>query len=193
MSYNIQLLLFIYLLGSVLVILLILAKLIIFYVFNWITKANILDKNLKKLQKEDKKEWYLNLLIFLGKVLFEASLSWMNVVFVLWQILAEIFKGLRDSLSPTPEEIKKLRFPLRNNPALSKEAVWAYSVALGLKTGEALPNENVIIGTIDEVLENRPDFNYRYALNQLDNLKVLSSETIASIKNHFDLQNIDDD
>jgi len=167
--------------------------LVIFYVFNWITKANILDKNLKKLQKEDKKEWYLNLLIFLGKVLFEASLSWMNVVLVLWQIISEIIKGLRELLTPIPEEIKKLRFPLRNNPALSKEAVWAYLIAINSKTGEALPNKYFIIGSIEETLQNRPDFNYRYALNQLDNLKVLSSETIASIKNHFDLQNIDDD
>lgn len=188
--------LLIYLLGSLLVILLTFVKIVLFRIINWIIKANILTKNLRKLEKPDNNPWYLRTIISLGLLLFEAALSWINVVIVLGQILYDIVKLLRDLFTPAPEEIKVLRFPLRNNPRLSKEAVWAYATALGVKTGEALPKKHVIISTMQEVLHNNPDFNYQNALDQLDNLKVINPETISSIKNHFDTQNrifIDDD
>lgn len=185
--------LLIYLLGSLLVILLTFVKIALFYIIDWIIKANILNKNLKKLTKPDNKEWYLKVLTFLGVLLFEAALSWINVVVVLGQILFGIVKVLRDVFTPAPEEVKALRFPLRNNPMLSKEAVWAYLMALNVKMGEALQNENGILASIEEVLDNRPDFNYQNALDQLDNLKVMNSETISSVKNYLATKNIIDE
>lgn len=181
--------LFIYLLGSSLVILLTLFKIAIFYIIDWIIKANILNKNLKKLTKPDNTEWYLKVLRFFGLLLFEAALSWINVVVVTGQILYHTLKVLREIFTPAPEEIKKLRFPLRNNPMLSAEAVWAYLMALNIKSGEALQNESVLFASLEEVLDNKHDFNFQNALDQLGNLNVLNSETITSAKNYYATKN----
>jgi len=175
----------IYFLGSLLVILLTFVKIVFFYIINWTIKANIINKNLEKLSKPDDKAWYLKFLSSLGVLLVEAALSWINVVVVLGQMIYETVKILRDLLTSVPEEIKKLRFPLKNNPMLSKEAVWAYSTALYIKIGQALPNENVIIASIEDVLDNRPDFNYQIALDHLDSLNVVNSEIIASVRESF--------
>lgn len=180
----------IYLLGSLLVVLLTFVKIALFYAIDWVIKANILNKNLKKLADPDNNQWYLKALKFLVLLLFEAALSWINVVVILGQILYGIVKVLRDLFTTAPEEIKALRFPLRNNPFLSKEAVWAYLMAISVKMGEALQNESGIIASIEDVLDNRPDFDYLNALDQLDNLKVMNSETISSAKSYFETKNI---
>lgn len=181
--------LLIYLLGSLLVVLLILVKLALFHIIDWIIKANILNKNLKKLAKPNNTAWYFRVLKFLGILLFESSLSWINVVVVSVQIPYGIVKVLRDLFTPASEKIKELRFPLRNNPKLSPEAVWAYLMALNVKTGEALPKEHDIIVSIEEVLNNRPDFNYQNALDQIDTLQVINSKIVSSVKEYFVLEN----
>lgn len=175
----------IYLLGSILVVALTFIKISLFYIVDWITKGNILTKNLKKIDKPDEKSWYLKILLFLGTVLFEAALSWVNVLVILVQIPWTLIKVLRDLITSAPEEVKVLRFPLRNNPMLSKEAVWAYIMALNVRMGVAMQDENQIIAAIEEVLEKRPDFNYQDALDKLDELQVIIPEIITSVKGSF--------
>ena len=177
--------LLIYLIGSLLVVFLIFFRIALFYIINWITKANIFKKNIEKLAKPDNTAWYHRVLKSLGVLLFEAALSWINVIILLGQMAYEILRVLREGFTPIPEEIKSLRFPLRNNPMLSKEAVWAYLTALNVKAGEALQNENEILASIEEIIDNRPDFNCQNALEQLDSLKVMNSESISSIKKYF--------
>ena len=111
----------IYLLGSLLAIILIFIKNIIFYLVDWIIKANILKKNLKKLAKPDNRGWYEKASIYLIGLLITTASSWIEVVIFIVYVPYQLIKVLRDLLTPAPEQVKALRFPLRNNPMLSKE------------------------------------------------------------------------
>ncbi len=175
----------IYLLGSLSVVFLSFFKIILFYVVDWITKGNILSKNLKKLEKKDTRAWYQKSLIFIGVLLLEAALSWINVVVVLVQIPYTLFKVLRDVFTQTPEEVKALRFPLKNNPMLSTESVWAYVIALNVKIGAEIQNADQIVYSLEDILEKRPDFKYQEALDNLEKLNVIDSNVLASVKNSF--------
>jgi hypothetical protein len=172
----------IYLLGSLLVILLAFMKIPLFYMIDWFTKELIAIRNLEKLNEPDNKAWYLKILIFLGSLVPDVALSWVGVILVFGQIIYLVIKVLRDVFTSVPEEIKVLEYPLRNNPLLTKEAVWVYVMALCIKKGEALQNENAMVAEIEKVLDSRPDFNCENALDQLDNLKVMNSEIISSVK-----------
>ena len=101
----------------------------------------------------------------------------------LWQIPTAPFRVLRDVFTPTPEEIKLLRFPLRNNPEMSRESVWAYVLALQVKSGDKLPDESALLTSLKEMSNHYHTFDSRTALKQLDNLKVISPEVMtASLK-----------
>jgi len=62
-----------------------------------------------------------------------SALSWVGVVVGLVKFAIVFLRIIRDVVAQTPEAIKVLRYPLRNNPDLSREAVWAYVYALGIK------------------------------------------------------------
>jgi hypothetical protein len=116
----------------------------------------------------------------LGAFVFQAALSWIGVLVILWQAASVLLKTLRDAMQSTPEEIKLLRFPLRNNPNLSREAVWAYIHALQVKVGEAAPDELALLRSLHNMHEQHPYFDRRAALSQLSGLKVVSDAIISS-------------
>lgn len=170
----------IYLLGSVCVFLLILVKLVWYYFLDWFLRANVLRKNLKKLAEPSKKTLLQTALLFVGTVLFEMALSWINVPVALWQIVTITLRTVRDSLVSVPEEIKSIRFPLKTNPDLSREAVWAIVVALKIKNQAVAPNVGNLLSALREVTEYYPDFNRGDALQRLERLDVVEKEVIAN-------------
>lgn len=172
--------LFIYLLGCVLVVALLIFKIILFWIISWITKENILNKNLKKLLPPDEKTFEQKAYFFIGTLALEIALSWINVVVVVWQIMTTVLKNLREVLASTPEAIKLLGFPLRNNPNMSREAVWAYLYALGIKGGEKPPSEHELLLELKEPSRHHPSFDRKAALNQLNDLNVMSADVILS-------------
>ena len=54
-------------------------------------------------------------------------------------------------------------------------------MAINVKMGEPL-DDKLILALVKEVLYGHSDFDYKCALAQLDNLKVINSDTIASVK-----------
>lgn len=88
---------------------------------------------------------------------------------------------VRESLTTKPESVKALRFPLRNNPNMSREAVWAYLSALSVKAGEKQPNEIDLLYFLDEVADYYPAFNKQVALNQLKDLDFTNKNIIISV------------
>ena len=172
-----------YLLGSLLVVILILFKITLFWLIDWIIKANILQKNISKLMPPDEKTFWAKAGVFIGVLIFEALLSWINVAVVLWQIATGILRVARDLLQPAPEVIKVLRFPLRNNPDMPRESVWAYLQALSVKAGEKQPTQEAIISSLNEIAEMYPTFNCITALKQLESLGAVSPDvTSASLE-----------
>jgi hypothetical protein len=176
---------FIYLLGCALVVILSMFKMLLFWLIAWITKGNIFVKNVKKLDPVDEQGFGQKIAVFIGILTFEAALSWINVLVVICQIAVNLLKILREALASTPEAIKLLRFPLSNNPNMSREAVWAYVQALEIKIGEKIPNEAALLSSLSNVRETHPSFDREAALYQLNGLNVMSGDVISSAKQHL--------
>ncbi len=167
-----------YLVGFCCAVFLILVKIMVFSFLNWITKTNILNKNLKKILPPNEETILAKWIKLIGVLAAEAALSWINVIVSLFQIVVTILRVLREAFSSVPEEVKLLRFPLKNNPDMARESVWAYLIALNVKTGEKILTEIELISNLDEVRSYYPSFDYSSALKQLDGLNIISSENI---------------
>lgn len=173
--------LFFYLLGSFFAILLILFKVFLFWFIAWITKANIVHKNLRKLMPPEEKSILLKIVIFIGTLLFESLLSWVNVLVASWQIISGGLRIVRELLQPAPEIIKNLRFPLRNNPNMQRESVWAYVQALKIKSGEKQPTKEAILFSLEEIKELYPSFNLVIALKELESLASIENRVTSEL------------
>lgn len=172
--------LYIYLAGCVAVVLLMQVKLFIFWFAAWITKGNVLAANLKKLKPPDDRRLISKAATYVGIVLVEALLSWINVFIIIFQTLKMLLNVLRESLTETPESIKSLRFPLKNNPNMSSEAVWAHLQALTVESGVAKPSERDLLDSLREIREYYPypDFVSSEAVSNLQDLNVLNDEVL---------------
>jgi hypothetical protein len=175
--------LMIYLLGCLVVLVLLPLKLVLIWVINWITKSNIVIANLKKIgPPETTKEFFVRAGIRLGVLIVEVPLSWINVVVILWQILRLILQSMREILTPVPEVIRALRFPLKNNPEMARESIWAHAVALGVHAGGGQPDVGSLVQSLREVFDNYPTFNTEKALLELEALSVASPAVLASAR-----------
>ena|SRR6267143_68071 len=172
--------LFVYLLGCVLVVILLMFRVVLVWIISWITKGNILNKNFKKILPPDAKTFWQKAILFIGALALEIGLSWVNVIVVAWQIMTTVLNTLREVLASTPEAIKVLRFPLRNNPNMSRETVWAYLYALQMKVGEKPPSAAELLFAVNEVFGHHPSFDRKAALNQLNGLNVMSADVVSS-------------
>lgn len=171
---------FFYLVGCILVVALILFKVVLFWSIDWIIKANVFNKNLRKVLPPDDMTFGEKAADFVCILVVEALLSWINVVVVLWQIATTLLRVARDKLQPAPEGIKILRFPLRNNPNMSRESVWSYVQALSVKAGEKQPNEAELVSSLNQVAEYYPTFDRIAALKQLESLNVISFDVTSA-------------
>lgn len=169
-----------YLAGCISVVLLILIKSIITWTIGWVTKSNTFNKNLKKLQPPDEKPFVGKVVIFFGLFAVEVALSWINVLVVLWQIASFLIRTLRELISSTPEAIKLLSFPLKNNPDMSRESVFAQLLALKAKVGGEQPNESELIWALNELLGDYPSFDRISSLKQLASFNVIAPEVIST-------------
>ncbi len=142
----------------------------------WITKANIARKNLDKIKTPDTSSFTDKIMTYGLIILLDVALSWISVVMGLWQMFVLLFGVVRDIFSSAPEEIKLLRFPLKNNQDLSREAVWAYVVALNLKTGTEW-NEGRFRNELNEIAEDYPSFDRISAIKILEGLKAVDPDS----------------
>lgn len=179
--------LFIYLLGCASVLALTAFKVVLFWFVAWVTKANVMNKNLKKLDPVKDQSFGQKAALFVGILAFEMALSWINVAVAIWQIAVTLLKVLRDALTSTPEAIKLLRFPLANNPNMSQEAVWAYVYALRIRAGEKTGDKEELLFSLSSFHEEHSSFDRQAALNQLNGLNVLNGEVTLSASDRLHL------
>ena len=189
--------LIIYLSGCVLTMLLEIVYHLLSGVHFWVTKENVYTRNLSKLESPEVfKVKNMNTLFylfftkngrtnFLNYFLLPIALSWLGFLFELYVFFAFLFGVLRDIFASVPEEIKLLKFPLSNNPDLSREAVWAYVTALDLKAGVPW-SHSAIRSRLDYVSCRNPAFDHASALKILDSLKVVDSEAINTVISQID-------
>jgi hypothetical protein len=174
-----------YLLGCAFVPPLLAVRALLFYALRWITKGNILEANLKKLNPPEKKAAEGRLLKFVWNLVLEAAFSWINVLVLVWSTLALLLRTTRDAFSAAPESIQQLRFPLKSNPDLAREAVWAYAIALGIRNGETSDSAR-----LTSVLETDAArlwyFDADKALAHLETLEVVKPAVLAEVKRVVD-------
>lgn len=180
--------LFFYLLGCGLVLGLSMFNLAFFWLLAWITKGNVLAKNLKKLQPPDDESRGIKIFALAAGMLLEMALSWIGVLAALWMMLSRVFKILREALTSTPEAVKLLRFPLRNNPNMSREAVWAYVHALSVRAGAKQRCAGDLLDLLDSIAEDHPTFDRADALRQLESLNVVSSKEVSAAVQQLSLK-----
>ena len=181
-----------YLIGVAAFVILALVRIAILALARWITKENVLRKNLKKLERPDETPVAKKILLR-GFVWFiEACFSWINVIAITFKTIFDLYKIIREYLTPDTEEIKALGFPLWNDPDLSSESVWAYKIALLCKS-EQPQNMDAITDSAQQVMEKRPDFDYTEALTQLEGLDVVNQELISAAKSRLKSINITKD
>lgn len=169
-----------YLIGCVLAFILHLVVVAETYIVTWFVKGNVLRKNLNKLKDPAGQGFKMAaatfaLLLFIGTIA-----SWLAVLQYVFQIFWTPIQVIREALSSIPEEIKLIRFPLMNNPNLSREAVWAYQYALGVKAG-AIPNATQMAWELEEIGDYYPSFNHEVALRTLRSLGGVDHETISEV------------
>jgi hypothetical protein len=154
-------------------------KVVLIWFIGWITKANILVRNLKKIMPPDEYSFVEKCLRNTALFIAEVFLSWINVVVASWQIIKVVTGTLRDLLSVTPEALKKLQFPLKNNPEMSAESVWAHITAMGTFTGDNLPQPASLVESLTSVSNYHNDFDRELALKQLSALNVINSDILV--------------
>ena len=167
-----------YLAGCVFLVLLTLFKFVILLALGWLTKGNILRKNLQKVGLPEDTIWEKVLVSSLA-IALEAALSWVAVLFELWRFAVHLLEFVRELFMSVPEEIQLLRFPLRHNPELSREAVWAYVRALEIKGGSAQPTADSLLQSLQYLRDYYPSMDSVAALNHLNGLKTVNPEVIS--------------
>jgi hypothetical protein len=148
------------------------------YFIGWATKGNTLRKNLKKIQDPAGNNFKVTVSVFAFGLVSGVISSWIGVLQYFWRIVWMPMSVLREALTSTPEEIKLLRFPLMNNPTLSREAVFAYAYALGVKAGSR-PDAWQIANELKEIEGYHPTFNCEIALQTLNSLNAIDPQTLS--------------
>lgn len=172
----------IYLAGGIAAVILGLLKTAGFYAYNWFSKSNVVAKNLRKIDPSEESisekvsDWaFVLLLSFL--------LSWIAVASaLLWEIPVAALRVLRELFTATPEAVKVLRFPLRTNPYMSSEAVFAHVTGLNQLVGANAPTAVNLIEAVDNIRRKVPSFQADVALDQLAALKVVDESVLSAAK-----------
>lgn len=169
---------FFYFMGSFFAVALSLFKIVLFWSIDWTIRANVLQKNMRKLLPPEELSFREKTTKLLLILVLEALFSWISVAVIIWQIFSTIFRVARDQFQPAPEAIEVLRFPLRNNPDMARESVWAYTGALQVRAGQMPHTQDYLLKSLNIVAEYYPTFDRVAALKQLESLNVISSNVI---------------
>lgn len=177
---------FIYILGCVATFTLLLFNTALMWFLRWITKANVVIKNIRKIEPPDETTFFQKVSTFILSNLFEILLSWISVLLQIWLTISTILTTLREVFTETPEDIKTLRYPLKNNPNMPPEIVWAHVNAIQLKaTGKQLDVAE-LADSVNDLRYDYPSFNREYAVKHLKHLDVISADTLKSVLNTLD-------
>ena len=181
----------IYLFGCVVAFVLLMFNTSLIWFLRWLTKANVVYKNLAKIEPPDETTFKQRTVGYILTILFEIVFSWIGVLLQIWLTITTLLTTLREVLTETPEAIKELRFPLKTSPNMSREAIWAHVMAVQIKTEgiKFLPSE--LVDSLDAVRGNYSSFDQEYAMKQLAELDVVSADTINATLNNLIAVDVD--
>jgi hypothetical protein len=176
----------VYLLGCFAAIVVMLANTAVFYSVGWLRKSNIVARNLKKIFPPDRTPFATKLAKGAAFVALEIALSWIAVAAGAWKLLRFVLETMREVLSPPPEAVRKIAYPLKCNPDMSREAVWAHTLSIGALTGDSLAQPEGICEALSEVSAVYDDFDKELALRLLRGLNVVAPDVIDESVRKFE-------
>ncbi len=162
----------IYVIGAVFSLCLHIFNLSFFWALAWLTNEIILWHNLKKLEAQDDRSCFNKVTENTWPVLIDTLASWLTVPILAWRIGVRLLTVLNMRFAVVPEEIKRLRFPLWNNPDLSPEAVWAYTNALSVLNGDAV-DWGELVRRLELLKRAVPNLDQQKAIELFEDLKVI--------------------
>jgi hypothetical protein len=174
--------LLIYLIGCGLSLIAAFASIVLQWALSWVTKANVVAKNLRKLEPASAKTPIpVRVRKFVVTCIWQAALSWIAVVWEAWRIVLLLLRTAREALTSEPESVRRLRYPLKTNPDLPVESVWAYLCALGIRVGSPPPDEKQLAEELNRASGALPRFDRSTALRQLDALEVVKPAVTSAV------------
>lgn len=173
-------LIYLYILGATLAFCYIVFNKAVDWLYSKITGLDVFRENLKKLEMHydfftgEMKEYPVTNKEATKLILLEMSLSWISVIIQIWKTFKFFIQAIKEQLTVSPA-LKELYYPLRNNPYLEKEIVWARLISSSvITTGRQLSLEEVYRGI--EIYESRLiNFNRDKALKYLLDLEVVKN------------------
>lgn len=182
----------IYLLGCFIAFILLMFNTLFLWFLQWLTKANVVENNLKKLEPPNDATFLQKASIYIITLIIELSLSWISVLVQIWLTLTSILKILREVFTETPESIKLLRFPLKTNPNMTREGVWAHLMALQLVAEGRELSCVELVDSLNDIKYYYSTFEREHAVKQLKLLNTFSVETINATLSNLAVQEEDD-
>lgn len=182
-------LLVIYIVGCFYSALLAFGSLLLDVIIHWVAGSGYFWANLKKIGlyrgindafAPQPVSWRLRALW----ISIEVGLSWVALPFSCWAILATAVKVVRSIFRPDPPRIVEIRLPLRSNPSLSAEAVWARVFAIAILAMGDFPKEAEVLKEI-ELQKERVSLDPTLAVDHLIHLNVLPEATASALRARF--------
>ena len=168
-----------YLCGVIVAALLWIARFYFFWCIDWVIRADVLKHNMKKIlppdeETKEEKEVRIFKLVFLN-VIF----SWFSVIDVLWSLVIEPLRIMRDQIQPAPQKLLELRFPLRNNPEMAREYVAATSLSLTVCSGHSFLDAVALYEYLLRIQDFYPSFDITVTLKELQRLGLYDEYVIS--------------
>ncbi len=172
----------VYLLGSLATVILYILNQVVFGTIRWFMKLNVMTDNYNKLVYPFKPESIRDKATkHLLSVVFESIFSWISVLIQIYGTFRGLLEIIREVFSDKPENIKELIYPLKNNPNLKAEHVWAYVAAIGILDGNIMPNKGAIASELQQSVDANNKFNYELAVEKLKTLHAVEEEQLANM------------
>jgi len=110
------------------------------------------------------------------------------VIYHIYDLVKILFSFIREKLLSVPEDIKRLRFPLKHNPNMKRESIWAHIIAIEVKSGVMEPDGYTLAERLNEINHYYPTFDYDFALDHLSKLNVIDSKSISDAKKQIKMK-----
>jgi hypothetical protein len=116
-------------------------------------------------------------------IFLDCLLSWINVVFVTFQICMFCLILIKFMFRTAPPSFQEILFPLRNDPSLDPEMVWARIIAVG-NYGHAQPTASNLKLDLDTTSRLVPGFSRAKALACIRALKFVPEEELLLLESN---------
>jgi hypothetical protein len=123
-----------------------------------------------------------SLVLALSLIFIEAVSSWIGLLCGVWKLCHLLLAAMRTFFSKQPEELIRVRFPLRANPDLEPEAVWAHLFSLSILMSAGLFSCEETLSDLAMTKERVGRFDEIKAISYLENIGIAKKQLIDEVR-----------